>query len=63
MWGGATDPGPFGKPWLVMKLVAAIMDTPNERYVASSELASLIALPASLGWPASCSTTRITPGR
>jgi hypothetical protein len=28
------------EPWLVMRLVAAIMDTPNERYVAASELAS-----------------------
>ena len=32
--------GHLAEPWLVMKIVAAIMDTPNERYVAASELAS-----------------------
>ena len=30
----------LSEPWLVMKIVAALMDTPNERYVAASELAS-----------------------
>ena len=32
--------GHLAEPWLVMKIVAALMDTPNERYVAASELAS-----------------------
>ena len=32
--------GHLAEPWRVMKIVAALMDTPNERYVAASELAS-----------------------
>ena len=32
--------GHLTEPWLMMKIVGALMDTPNERYVAASEVAS-----------------------